>query len=1324
MANSSFTTGKYIAPYIIQEKIGEGGFGLVYRALNEVTGQSVAIKEMTVAREFSPEKRKRYQDRFEREAWLSSRLQHPNIVRLLDKGRLGENTLYAVFEYIEGITLKTRLLESGALSALQSAEIMTQVLDALVHAHKLGVIHRDIKPANIMLVNTGAKTHVKILDFGIGALTNEFKHAHYHSLTLTQETLGTPSYSAPEQLRGEPPSPKSDLYVWALVFLECLTGVPAVTGSSLASVFQKQLNPTNIPLPAAIAGHPVSVLLRRLLNKNVNERMGDTLEVYNAFTQVHFSDLVGTITHGTSNSDSSMRRTGVNEAETLHGDASLLRSKVSEKKQITVMCVRLNVRIAPESEHQNAPDMEVVQTLYQDQKLQCVDIVLRFGATHIGSLGDTLLFYFGYPSASENDGRLCARAALELLSQTNKRSSLLQVSQGTTTQVHVGIHTGIVTVHPDTLPDGDTPDIAMALARLAGKNQILCSNTTQNLLASHLEFKEPAVHKLGMKSESVPVFEMIGERMVEALGFLRANQRNHLFVGREKEINALEALNDKNNTDNIAIITGEAGIGKSRLLNEFRRRANFPLEMIAQCLPEHENYALFPVLELIKRQYSLLALSNEDAIERLRGGLSNYGEHDLNSALALLSIWLNIECPYTLPSPANSPDQQKQQLFALLTHLLCSSLNTCNAKAMLFIFEDMHWSDPTTREFLTFFLNSEPFKNTHHIALLTSRELLQSLNLLERCHRIELKNFDNSSMDAFISLLFGDMNVSSNVNYLIKNRTDGIPLFIEELVNMLNSRKLVHHINGQINFVNDTSVEDIPNNLKDSLQQKLDRLSGAKETAQLASSIGREFNYQLLLQSATQDEAKIQADLNELISHDLVFIQRKVHGDSYIFKHALVRDAAYESMLKSRRIECHSLIASAMEARGQQYQQNNAAMLAYHWGEAENFDKAIVYGEKSANAALQRSAANEAIAQGLKIQGWIHSLATEKQTELLLRNYSLLTSAYMENKGWGSAEVLKYSRASLDLLKSSKHYDELVSHLWWQMLNGIVSGRRQTLDKTITEMTALIGRVSPINCAAIKCVEGFYLFTEGDRPNSISSLLDAISYFLEAKDEKHEQTFGFNIQVFAKATLARAYADQCNDTRSRQLAAEAINEAKTLEHIPSIGISLMYSGLVHQQYQNKPEVRKVATDLITLSQKFNLPIYLNFGKMLYDWATNNTSRSQDILSTLKTAGSRHGLGHFQSFYAETHAHLGDFQSALNKIDECISLDSDIKEGNYLAFLWYKKAQYAYQVKGSHSSLFMESFEKSQHYAEEQGVTFILQRLLQDFDQSNISEQRG
>ncbi|MCG7587381.1 protein kinase, partial [Photobacterium sp. OFAV2-7] len=279
--------------YQLSHKIGEGGFGSVYKAVYQKTDQHVAIKCLHLDPQESLKQRQRQIARFERESRFVSRLSHPNIVRLLDKGTIGENSVYSVFEYVDGISLSEYLNVYGALDIEAAYSVMLQVLDALVHAHEYGIIHRDIKPSNIMLSYSGAKPHVKLLDFGISTQSFNQRSVDYQTLTLNQESLGTPTYCAPEQLRGEQATFSSDLYMWGLVFLECLSGAPAVSGTSIAEIYHQHLSDTPISIPTGLLAHPLGGLLRRVLLKRVNERTHSAKEVFEQLDTMVISNLVG-----------------------------------------------------------------------------------------------------------------------------------------------------------------------------------------------------------------------------------------------------------------------------------------------------------------------------------------------------------------------------------------------------------------------------------------------------------------------------------------------------------------------------------------------------------------------------------------------------------------------------------------------------------------------------------------------------------------------------------------------------------------------------------------------------------------------------------------------------------------------------------------------------------------------------------------------------------------------------------------------------------------------------------------------------------------------
>ncbi|MGB1319999.1 MAG: protein kinase domain-containing protein [Vibrio gallaecicus] len=946
--------------YTLLEQIGEGGFGKVYKALQLSTEKVVAIKFLTLTGTECPQKRQKKIARFKRECDLVRRLNHPNIVSLLDKGQQGECLLYAVYEFVDGTTLKEYIDSQGQIAPAEAAEIMACVLDALAHAHELGIIHRDIKPANIMLFNVGAKQHVKILDFGISTLKNDGKHSDFQTLTLNDETLGTPQYSAPEQLRGEPSLPQTDVYAWGLVFLECLTGTPTIKGNSAASIFYHQLSAANIPL-GTLAGHHSAQFFRRVLHKKALERPGNTIDLYREFRRFNFSDLVPTASRAPSTQALSLQQ----ESITQTGFLSSTRSQFTERKEITALCIILSEdrTNSNESAHDK---QDIAEMLLSDHHHQCVDIALRYGATQVGTVGDTTLFYFGYPVVSDNDSRLSARAALDIWNNLHSKQTSLSELHDIKFELRIGLSKGMMRSIDGAIPEGRVSTEAMALARNAQPEEIACSPLFKDMLSHQLLF-EP------IRNDSTPAapygYRLKGERLSEAFSFLRKSQSNNAIFGRQEILEKLLLLNRPYGQYQLFHIYGEAGIGKSRLLLELKECLSHTNVFPLQCLPEFQTNALYPLLNFFSVHFDL---NGEHAEYNYKHAIDSLSLSPLEKERGSAILWAWLQ-PYSKLSRHSEKEfqqsisnlslsQQKSYLFLTLSHLLqlaCSEGQEANGKgSCLFVCEDLHWSDATTLEFIRYLVESSNYMSQPFRWLSTSRtqhpDEFKQAKILE----IELSSISPIECHHLIEHLFDNMPISDRVKQLLTTRSDGNPLFLEELVLYAQKNGLVKKVNGHIDFVVSEPESHVPENLRSSLQQKLNDLTFAKDTAQLAAAIGRTFSNKLIQQASDKNTGQIQADLDELQRTNIIFIQRSVEGSQYQFKHALIRDAIYESSTTQHK--SHQQLANAMEANIAETAYPSA-LIGDHWAKTLSPSRATPYYLKAGEQAAQASMVDDAI---------------------------------------------------------------------------------------------------------------------------------------------------------------------------------------------------------------------------------------------------------------------------------------------------------------------------------------------------------------------------
>ncbi len=1242
-----------IPGYTIVEKIGEGGFGLVYKAKQTNTGQLVAIKVLKTTQEVDEQKKAHQKARFERETQLGAQISHPHIVQLLDKGYTETGEPFAVFEYISGQTLKDYIIRQGSLNAAETGELMGQVLDALASAHEQGIVHRDLKPQNLMVTQTGAKNNIKILDFGIGAFTQEYRTKDYKSLTLTKEMVGTPSYSAPEQLRGEPPTVKSDMYAWGLILIECLTGRTVMEGDSIAEIFQRQLQASNVPIPSAIVGHPLANLLRRVLDKNPQQRLGDATQLYKDYKVINFNTIVGKIAQAPP-------QPMVDDDATVDSDLDVVIGH-SDKRQITVLCVKLSLVLPNDYQISD----ELLDTIQKDQLATCTDIAVRFGAHIAGNLADNLMFYFGYPVVSDNDARRAGRAALELVNQTQKRSALLQALHGISLDIRVSLHSGSVLVKQGITPEGMNPNIAFELLYQAAKNTVLVSETAKQLLDPFLEFEVAETKRFSNTTKAMKLYSLVGERQTEAMSFLRPWSANRQMIGREVEKQKFMDLwaSVKSEGGKSLLLDGQAGIGKSKLTYECKKLLRNDEVTVAECrcLPEHENNALFPFFDMLRKHWGLQEGENQDFnISRLKEVLTD-AQCEIKQVLPVLCSWLSIPLVTEEAMEMPAPEQQKDILMEALEKLV---LNVGQAQPFLLIVEDIHWIDPTSKEFLERLL--QKLSQHNYLLLMTTRPHFKPDWNDAHLTVLELKPLSQEAIKEMIEGVLEGKGVSDDTVAYIAQRADGVPLFIEELTHMLLEQNYlileqdVYHLDENID------QDTVPVTLQDLLNARLNKLGLAKETAQLAAAIGRNFDYDLLVHSSLRDEASVQADLDKLINADLVYRQRKVSGESYIFRHALIRDAAYDGMPNALQKDTHGRIATTLENEFPQVKEENPFEVARHFAGAEHFENASSYGIQMVQKQVVSSANKEAVVLNNIVKGWTSSISIpEKQVESELKLNNAVLPAFMAVEGYGGESIEEINKRNDELIEqaqtlgitlSGSELDDMAEgSRWLQFINNHFRGSRKEARAIANELVEdikitgnherAVGRLPIISEAHM---------LDGEWETARDMCLEVLEVYNPETDIEIGIKYGLQPKSSVQYYLSRMYCGLGYPNKAREYIEASLKEANEVGHLVSLTLSHNYLAILGSMLFDKTMVTEAVNRYERdHGDKTGNDWVLPYLYMLVAWSKGDTEYAEQFVIDCIASKQDYALGYFEPYLADTYLSLEAYDKAIELMEKSV-----------------------------------------------------------------------
>jgi class 3 adenylate cyclase len=630
----------------------------------------------------------------------------------------------------------------------------------------------------------------------------------------------------------------------------------------------------------------------------------------------------------------------------------------ADRRQVTVMfsdlvgSTALSARMDPE-------DLREVISAYQ----KCVtETVQRSGGFVAKYMGDGVLVYFGYPQAHEHDAERAVRTALDLMVEIAALGSPVSL------QIRVGIATGLVVVG-DLIGSneaqelgivGETPNLAAQLQLVAEPNMVIIAEGTRNLLGDLFELRDLGVINL-KGSTAVPAWAVLREGAIESrFEALRAGGLTAL-VGREEELELLLRCwsRVKSGEGQVILLCGEAGIGKSRLTAALLERlASEPRTQLRYfCSPQHTDSAFYPIIARFERAAGFTHEDTPtDKLNKLDVLLSRSPTSVQDAALLAEMLSLPNDGRYPILD-LTSQQRREKTLDALTSQLTSFAFR----RPVLMILEDAHWSDPSTLE-----MTHRAVKciESLRVMLVVSFRPEFEPPWIGQSHitTVTINRLTQRETEAMIDNLSGDLPIPRNIRQDIINRSDGVPLFVEEVTKAVLEAKDPSVSDGVTNDVLLQSFE-VPATLQTSLLARLDRLGTAKEVAQIGSAIAREFSYGILAAVVQQPKAELQSALDRLVAAGLLFRQGVQSQATYLFKHALVQDAAYGTLLREPKRALHARIAEVLEKQFSDIAENQPEWLAHHCTEAGHIEKAARLWGKAGRRSLERSALIEATVQ-------------------------------------------------------------------------------------------------------------------------------------------------------------------------------------------------------------------------------------------------------------------------------------------------------------------------------------------------------------------------
>ena len=835
----------------------------------------------------------------------------------------------------------------------------------------------------------------------------------------------------------------------------------------------------------------------------------------------------------------------------------------------------------------------------------CTSAIQQFDGLVANYIGDGVMALFGYPRAHEDDAERAIHAALAIL----RAMRAVSAKSKTQLSVRIGIATGLVVVgEAGTGPltkeksvVGEAPNLAAHIQSKASPNHILISNETRRLVGDVFTLNRVQLADLKSASEPVTVWRVVGEK--ESMSRFAAHLVSiTAFVGREQEV---ALLNDRwqqavHGEGQVVLLSGEAGIGKSRIVETFSQHISEELHFTirCQCSPYHFDSALHPIIRQLGHAANI-AVDDQPAarLEKLEAVLKR-GHAPLEKVVPLFAALLSIPTGDRYP-PAD-PDPQRLQE-RILNALADQLAGLAQARPVLIILEDVHWADPTTLDLVDRIVLRLP--QTRILLIMTCRpEFKARWTGHPQLTALSLNRLGRRHCQTMVESIAGKT-VPPEVMEQIIAKTDGVPLFVEELTKTVLESTLLRETDGAWLLDRSLPALAIPATLQNSLMARLDRLSSVKEVAQIAATIGREFSYTLLARASALSETELQVALAKLTSAELIFPQGSPLAGSYVFKHALVRDAAYETLLKSKRNQLHGRIAQILATEFAEIAEAQPEILAYHYTQAGSTNVAIQWWRKSGDLAIKRSANREAIGhlgRALDLMCLLPATPERDRTELALR--ITLSGPLIATGGYVTSELAENYSKAWELCTKLGEDKDVFPVMYGQWVIPYVRG---DMAAALTNSERFLRRAERQDDVGLLMmghrIYGASLVWRGDTLPGSEHLQRALSLYRAPEHDQLAYVFSQHPRTAALAHLCLALQHLGYPDQAMKAGWEAISQAKRIEHFNSIAYSLCFVSLLILLRRDIDTLKKTAGELLLLAEQYNASYWALWAKPMIGW---------------------------------------------------------------------------------------------------------------------------